>query len=97
MTNYIAHIKSKPPHERRKHALQLSAVITAIVFVGWLASLGIRFSSSTEQQADNPDATIQTQLSNVVSGASSYVMGQQANSLVAATSSDYDTGTTATQ
>jgi len=64
MKNYLAHIKSKSPHDRRQHAAQLSAGIVAVVFVVWISTIGLRFASTPSQTADNGSG----QLANIVSG-----------------------------
>ncbi len=44
MRRYIEHIKTKEPHERRKHAVQLSAVFVGMLFFAWLATFAGRLS-----------------------------------------------------
>ncbi len=45
MRKYIEHIKNtRTPHERRMHALQVAGVVTALVFVVWIGTLGIRLA-----------------------------------------------------
>ena len=44
MKRYLEHIKSKSPHERRTHAMQLSGGIVVVVFIIWLSTLGLRFA-----------------------------------------------------
>ena len=47
MRKYIEHIRNnRTPHERRQHAMQIAGVITAILFVGWITTLGVRISST---------------------------------------------------
>lgn len=46
MKRYINHIKeTREPHERRQHALQISGVAIAAVFVVWMGTLGVRFAA----------------------------------------------------
>jgi hypothetical protein len=65
---YLDHIKSKEPHERRRHALTIAGVLTGVFFVAWLATLPIRLASSapTEQTTDSSlTASVdQTQINN---------------------------------
>lgn len=65
MKRYLEHIKSKPPHDRRQHAMQLSAGIVAVVFVVWISTLGIRFSSAPAEVADKSSMS---QLANIITG-----------------------------
>ena len=66
MKQYLEHMKTKSTHERRAHAMRVAGVVTAVVFVGWLATLGVRLSTSTPQTAQN--SSDQTQLANVING-----------------------------
>lgn len=46
MRRYITHVQHNlTPHERRQHAMQIAGVITALLFVGWLMTLGLRLST----------------------------------------------------
>ena len=45
MRKYIEHIKQKPAHERRIHAMQAAGAITAFVFVVWVTTLGFSLSA----------------------------------------------------
>jgi hypothetical protein len=47
MKQYLDHIKSKEPHERRQHAMQLAGAVTAAVFLVWITTLGMRLGSDT--------------------------------------------------
>ena len=66
MNRYLAHIQSKTPHDRRQHAMQLSAAIVAAVFVVWISTIGLRFASPADQSGQNGDTS---QVANIVSGA----------------------------
>jgi len=44
MKKYFKHIQNKPPHERRQHAVQVAGVCTALVFVVWVTTLGMRLA-----------------------------------------------------
>ena len=78
MKRYLEHIKAKPPHERRQHAMQLSAGIMVLVFLVWISTIGLRFATTAQTQDSGTD-----QLANIVSGA-----GAQNATLIVATSSD---------
>lgn len=85
MKRYIEHMQSKPTHQRRQHALQVATVVTAVVFVGWLASLGVRISSSgTTTVAGAPSQTIQ--FANALNGVDS---ADTTNTLEVSTTTTY--------
>lgn len=65
MKKYFNHIQSKPPHERRQHAIQVASVFTALVFVVWITTLGVRLAGISGTVAQNPDAD--PQMANVSS------------------------------
>jgi hypothetical protein len=50
---YLNHIHSKPPHERRQHAMQLAAGVTALALIVWVTTLGVRFALTPAQVAAN--------------------------------------------
>ena len=79
MSKYLEHIRSKDPHDRRQHAMQLSSGILAIVFLVWITTIGWRFS---QIPAQSPNDSTNQQLANIASGASN----GQATLLVATTS-----------
>ena len=64
---YFEHMHTKSTHERRQHALRVASVVTAIVFLGWLGTLGVRLGSGTPAVSENDQAQ-QTQLANVING-----------------------------
>jgi hypothetical protein len=63
MRRYIEHIQNnRTPHERRQHAMQIAGVVTMLLFVGWLASLGMRIGGQgpvVNDGAANTAATLQ--------------------------------------
>jgi hypothetical protein len=64
MKRYIEHVKTKDPHERRAHAMRIAGALTAVVFVGWLGTLGVRLATS-ENVAQEGTAS---QAASVISG-----------------------------
>lgn len=61
MKRYIEHIQTKDPHERRQHALRIAGALTAVVFVGWLGTLGLRLAGgnvASEEAASNQTAAV---------------------------------------
>jgi hypothetical protein len=54
MKKLIERLKAeKTPHERRQISMQVAGVITAVLFVGWIGTLGVRIS--TAPQPSNQD------------------------------------------
>ncbi len=51
MKKYFDHIKTKEPHERRQHAMQIAGVVTAMVFTVWITTLGFRLTANDTQLA----------------------------------------------
>ncbi len=81
MKKYLQHMQTKSPHERRQHATQIAGVCTALVFVVWVTTLGVRMSS-TSTVVQNQDGSLQqTQLANAGSAQT------RGNTLEVATSS----------
>jgi hypothetical protein len=78
---FIEHIKdTRAPHERRLHAMQISGVITAALFVVWAGTLGLRLASPGGGQS--ADTTLSA-------SAAAAAGGQTAAHLEVATSSAY--------
>jgi hypothetical protein len=90
MKKYIQRMHAKSTHERRQHAARVATVVTAVVFMGWLATLGFRLSGGASATAQNTNSDTGSQLANVVSGADETSI----NSLQVASSSDDDAGYT---
>lgn len=88
MKRYLEHIKSKPPHERRQHAMQISAGIMALVFVAWISTIGLRFATAPQTEDGLPGQGDSSQLANIVSG-QGMGQSQQNATLIVATSSQY--------
>ena len=61
-------MQTKSTHERRQHAVQVATVVTAFVFVGWIATLGVRFASYQTDVSTNGKPSNPTQLANVING-----------------------------
>jgi cell division protein FtsB len=79
---YFNHMHQKSTHERRQHAMRIATFVTAVIFVGWLGTLGMRLGGGATAQEN--DQAGQTQLANVIS--TTQVEG---NTLQVATSSVY--------
>lgn len=60
MKKYFDHIKTKEPHERRQHAMQIAGGVTAAVFAVWITTLGFRLTSGQTQVADSGAQTALT-------------------------------------
>jgi hypothetical protein len=57
MKRYIENMHKREPHERRAHALRVASAVTMVVFVGWLATLGLRLASVSGGEDGNPSQT----------------------------------------
>ena len=69
MKKYFDHIKQKPTHQRRQHSMQAAGVATAVVFVIWIGTLGMRLAGPRGVVAKSATSTDnQTQLGAVVAG-----------------------------
>jgi hypothetical protein len=75
--------QEKTTHERRQWAMRAAGTLTAVLFVGWIATLGVRLSAPSSQTAQGEGT--QSQLAAVANGA----YGPQGNQLQVATSSVY--------
>ena len=51
MKKYLAHMHTKTPHELRQHAALLAMGVTALVFVGWVITLGVRLQDTSANTA----------------------------------------------
>jgi hypothetical protein len=84
MKRYFEHMHTKSTHERRQHAVQVATMVTGVVFLGWLGTLGYRFVGPNAQIAAENQNAQQTQLAGVLSGA---MAPQGGSSLEVATTS----------
>jgi hypothetical protein len=62
MKKYFEHVMQQETHERRNHAMQISGILTVLLFVGWLATLGWRIMTPAPATNDN------TQAASVIGG-----------------------------
>ncbi len=65
MKRYLKHIHSKPPHERRQHALRIATGVTSLIFVGWIGSLGVRATHPSDVAGGSASGT---EFANALSG-----------------------------
>jgi hypothetical protein len=79
MKKYFDHITQKPTHERRGHALRWALGIIAVIAVGWLVMLPLRFANLVAQSGQSNDAGSQT---------ASVAQGSGNATLLVATSTD---------
>ena len=54
MRRYFNHIKTKEPHERRKHAMHLSGVFVGALFVLWVATFSMRIAAPPQSGDIDP-------------------------------------------
>ena len=54
MKRYIQHVQdTHTPHERRQVAMRIAAIVTAVLFVAWLATLGVRLGGMVPAVVNN--------------------------------------------
>ena len=58
MKKYFDHIKTKEPHHRRQHAMQIAGAVTAAVFLVWITTLGLRLGNSSNVAQEDGDQTL---------------------------------------
>lgn len=73
MKRYLEHMQQKSAHERRRHAMQVAGVLTAIVFAGWVSTLGMGLSSQSATVAGSDN---NTQSAATLLGATTYGQNQ---------------------
>ncbi|MDP4020418.1 MAG: hypothetical protein Q8P58_00010 [Candidatus Adlerbacteria bacterium] len=64
MKKYIQHIQdTHTPHERRQVAMQIAMAVTGLLFIAWLATLGVRLGGSiplvAEEGSSNAAAALE--------------------------------------
>lgn len=82
MAPYFDHMHQKSTHERRTHAMRVAGVVTALIFAGWVTTLGLRAGSDQSQVANSADTSAQS------AAAASAVQGSGTAQLVVATSTN---------
>jgi hypothetical protein len=54
MKGYIEKLRAeRTPHERRQISVQVAGILTALLFVGWLGTLGMRLAATPVATEDN--------------------------------------------
>ncbi len=86
LKRYLENIHAQPAHYRRQHAVKIATTVTAVVFVGWIATLSVRVSTPSAQIAASDSPTQETQLSNAISGLGTY---SSTNTLEVSTTTTY--------
>lgn len=52
MKKYLEKMRQKDPHERHREAMRISGVITGVIFVGWISTLGFRLGAPVQKTAE---------------------------------------------
>ena len=86
LQKYINSVKEKPTHERRAHAMQVSFGIVAVVALGWVVMLPLRFANFSASQQSSTQAANASQAAGVA-----YSQQGNATLLVATSSSPFGT------
>jgi hypothetical protein len=83
---YMNHVKSKTPHHRRQHAVQMAGVFTALAVVVWITTLGWRFG--TPQESGN-SATVTSADQTLLAGVAASDTTSQTGLEVVSTSTSF--------
>jgi hypothetical protein len=83
MKRYIQELKNRPTHDRRLFALRIAGAVTAIIFVGWIGTLGLRVGN---QGAG--DAALNNNSSSQTAAAQSGIYGGNQNQLIVSTTTN---------
>lgn len=85
MNRYLEHMHQKPAHERRRHAMRVAGVITAVIFAGWVTSFSLHLGSA----APAPVASSGTAASQTAAAIQGSGYPTSGNQLIVATTTDY--------
>ena len=55
MKRYLEHIKSKEPHEQRRHALAVAGAIVGVFALAWVATLPARLGAISAASQPDPN------------------------------------------
>jgi len=72
-------MSQKSPHERRMHSMRVAGVLTALMFMGWVTTLGLGATSTPSQVATGEE---QNQTASALQGL------YRGNQLVVSTTTD---------
>ncbi len=86
MKKYLEKMRQKDPHERRQEALRISGLITGVIFIGWISTLGFRLGTPVAQTAKDV-SSLQTQMASVFSAFS--LKAKMPNTLEVASTTKY--------
>ena len=66
MRKYIENIQNThTPHERRQVAMRIAAIITGLLFIAWLATLGVRLGGIVPEVVNQGGSNAATALEAV--------------------------------
>ena len=82
MKKYFHNMQQRPPHERREAAFRIAATVTGVIFLGWLATLGVRLATPHPKTAQ--ESSFEHQIASVFSAFSG---GDKQNTLEVSTTS----------
>lgn len=75
---------SKSTHERRQHAMRVAGVVTALIFAGWITTIGLRTGGSDQTQVASAPADSNAQTAAAMTA---IAQGTGSAQLIVATSS----------
>ncbi len=82
MKKYFKNMQQRPPHERREAAFRIAAAITGVIFLGWVATLGVRLAAPAPKVAQQ--SSFERQVASVFSA---FGGGDKQNTLEVSTTS----------
>jgi hypothetical protein len=78
MNDYIENLKQKPEHVRKRFAFTVAFVFTSIVFVGWVASYGLKSSpvlADKENKVEAPVSSLTASVSGLYADVKNIIFG----------------------
>ena len=65
MKHYFHNVQKRPPHERREAAMRIALSVTGVIFLGWLATLGVRLAAPAPKSV--AQSSFESQVASVFS------------------------------
>lgn len=66
MIEYIEKMRARPEHVRRRFAFIVSFSFTAIIFLGWMASYGLKSSPVLADKSSKVDSPMSSMTASVI-------------------------------
>jgi hypothetical protein len=56
MRRYFENLHARPAHEKRQFSMQVAGMLTALIFVVWISTLGVRLADGIAKNNDSNDS-----------------------------------------